>query len=150
VRLDGRLVLAGPTLRIGGVRLADPRLLVRGAVYGGGEQMGLLGVGLGDAWKVGRDVTLRLERYAHRTAGHSPFLFDEVEIRDEWRPAVVIHSGLSTFSWYARFDADRKAFYDQEFAVAHVLHCLEPRLSFGVRRKQIGLEIRIVGLQPSD
>jgi hypothetical protein len=150
VRLDGRLIFAGPALRVGGVRLAEPRLLARGALYGSGDHLLLLGVGLERSWKIGRDVSLRLERFAHVSTGHSRFLFDEIEIRNEWRPRAEIRSGLNTFSYFARYDADRKAIFDQEFAIARVLHCLEPRISYRVRRRQIGLDVRIVGLQASD
>jgi hypothetical protein len=150
VRLDGRLLFAGPALRVGGVRLAEPRVLARGALYGGGNHLLLLGVGLERSWKLGRDLSVRLERFAHVSTGRSPFLFDEIEIRNEWRPHAEIRSGLNTFSYFARYDADRKSIFDQEFAVARVLHCLEPRISYRVRSQQIGLDIRIVGLQGSD
>jgi hypothetical protein len=146
-RLDARGLLAGPTLRVGGVRLVQPRVLIRGALYGGGEHLLLLGVGLERSWRFGRDVSLRLQQFSHWRSGDSRFLFDEVEIRNEWRPLVEIRSGLNTFAWIARYDADRSAFFDQEFSVARVLHCLEPRLSYRTRRRQISLDVRIVGLQ---
>jgi hypothetical protein len=145
LRLDARFLLAGPVLRVGTLRLAQPRVLARGALYSGGDHLTLLGVGLERSWQVGRDVSIRLERFSHWETGDSRFLFDAVEIRSEWRPRVTVRSGLNTFSWLARYDEDRETIFDQEFGFARVLHCLEPRITYGVRRRQFGLEIRIVG-----
>jgi hypothetical protein len=147
LRLDGRALFSGPSIPVGGIRVLAPRVLARAAVYSGGDYLLLLGLGAEISGRIGRDVTLRLERFTHWQGGESRFLFDAVEIRDEWRPHVAIRSGLSTFTWTARYDARDGFLFDQEFGVARVLHCLEPRLTYRVRRRQVGLEIRIVGLQ---
>jgi len=147
LRLDGRALFSGPSIPVGGLRVRAPRVLARAAVYSGGDHLLLLGVGAEIAGRIGRDVSVRLERFSHWQSGESHFLFDTLEIRDEWRPHVTIRGGLNTFTWTARYDARASALFDQELGFARVLHCLEPRLTYGVRRRQIGLEIRIVGLQ---
>jgi hypothetical protein len=50
-------------------------------------------------------------------------------------------------SWLGRLDLDRGQLFDQEYGIARVLHCVEPRLSYRTRRRQINLELRIVGLE---
>jgi hypothetical protein len=149
-RLDGRLLFAGPPVRAGGIHLGNPRLLVRGALYEGGDRLGVLGFGWEVGGALGRDVTFRLEQFSHWQTGRSRFLFDEVEIVHEWRPRVQIRNGLNTFTWLLRYDADRQEIFDQEFGIARVLHCIEPRLTYRTRRQQIGFELRVVALQRAE
>jgi hypothetical protein len=150
LRFDARFMAAGPALRIGNLRIARPRALARSAYYAGGDHLTLLGFGLEHSWKLGRHASLRLERFGHWQQGESRFFFDRTEIRNEWRPSLRIRSGLNTFTWFARYDADRHATFDQEFGIARVLHCFEPRLVYHTRRRQLTVQIAIPGLREID
>jgi lipopolysaccharide export system protein LptA len=144
-RLDGRFMVSRRQARIGPVHLSSVRLLARTSLYTNGERFTLIGLGVGDSWKIGQ-LRLALHRFLQATDGSSPFQFDSPDILREWRPAALLTMGRTEIGWIGRYDSDRKEFFDQEFAIARTFHCLKPRITYRSRRSQIGFELQIVGL----
>lgn len=145
-RLDFRATGARSGLRLLGVSLPVVQLFVRHSLYDGGDAYTVMGVAAGQDWRLGRHWSSRLRAFLHTTSGRTPFEFDLVEVRNELQPGVTYAVGGTTLSWLGRLDLDRRELFDQEIAVARVFHCLEPRISYRTRRRQIGLDVRIVGL----
>jgi lipopolysaccharide export system protein LptA len=147
-RFDVRALLARRSLPLGPTRLDSVGFLARASWYNTGEQFTLFGFEVGDAWQLGRHTRFALRRYAHLTDGSTPFRFDAPDLRNEWRPTVNVALGPYALGWMGRYDENRGAFFDQEFAFARRVHCLQPRFTYRTRRRELGFEIRIVGLQP--
>jgi hypothetical protein len=145
----GRLALQGqavlPVVKLGPVKLNDLRLMARQNFYDTGEAFTVMGTGIGKRFRVGH-FGFAVNRFDQFTLGKTPFLFDDVELRQEWRPAVSYRSKGFTFAYFARIRGDRGGLYDQGFSVSKLFHCIEPRLVYRVRRQSIGIEIRIPGL----
>jgi hypothetical protein len=145
---DGRLSFQAqailPRVRLGPVTLDDFRLLARQNLYAGGEHYTVLGAGIGKEVRLG-DFTLRADYFRHAVAGDTPFLFDAVELREEIRPSLEYRSSKWSLGYRARIRGGG-VLYDQRFTVSRLFHCIEPQLSYSVRRSEIFLEVRIPGL----
>ena len=143
-RLQAQAQAVLPLLKVGPLSLNNLRLLARQSVYDHGDAYTLLGTGIGKRIKI-NNFTLGVDRFDQWTIGHTPFLFDRVELRGEWRPRIEYHTRGTNVSYYLRL-RNEGGIYDQVVAVSHVFHCIEPRLSFSARRGEIFLEFRIPGL----
>jgi lipopolysaccharide export system protein LptA len=146
-RFDVRAALSRRNLRLGPVTLGSLRLLARTSWYDTGDRFSLFGLGLGHTWRAGRNVGLSLEYFANGTNGESPFQFDSPDIRDELRPGLQFHFGGTALEWIGRYDLGADQFFDHEFVLARTFHCLRPRFTYRTRRRQIGFDLQVVGLQ---
>jgi lipopolysaccharide export system protein LptA len=146
-RLDFRATASRSGLRIAGVKLPILQLFARESFYDDGESLNLFGLGARQSWRLSSHWSSRLQAFFHQPGGSTPFAFDRVEIRTELQPELIYQRGGTTLGWLGRVDLDRGQLFDQEYSIARVLHCLEPRLSYRSRRRQITLEVRIVGLE---
>jgi len=144
-RLKAQAQAVLPLLKLGPVSLNGLRLMVRQNVYDTGEAFSVFGTGIGKHFRTG-NWRFGVDRLDQFTAGTTPFLFDDVELRQEWRPRVEYHTRNFNFSYFARVRGERGGLYDQVFAVSKLFHCIEPRLTYRARRNQISLEVRIAGL----
>lgn len=144
-RLQAQAQALLPLLKLGPLKLNGLRFMARQSIYDRGDGYTLLGTGIGKKFRVGPNFTVGLERFDQWTSGHTPFLFDEAELRDEWRPRIEYHTRGTNILYYARLrnNGDR---FDQVFAISHLFHCIEPRLTYRVRRQEVFLEFRIPGL----
>ncbi len=146
-RLDLRATASRSGLRVLGLRLPVLQFFVRQSYYEEGSSYNVFGAAARQEWRIGTHWSTGLQAFLHQTSGQTPFEWDRVEIRTELQPALSYTAGGTTFGWIGRMDLDRSQLYDQIYSIAHIFHCLEPRLSYGTRRRQISLEVRIVGLQ---
>ena len=132
-----------PVVKLGPLTLNDLRLLARGSIYDNGDRLAVLGTGIGKRYKLGR-WELKLRRFDQWTSGRTPFLFDDVELRQEWRPQVEYHSRTFNFSYTARL-RNGGGVFDQIFSVSKLFHCIEPQITYRTRRNLFMLEVRIPG-----
>lgn len=128
-----------------GIGLNDLRIMARQSYYDSGQAHFVLGTGIGKEFRSG-NWRVGIDRFDQFSSGTTPFLFDDIELRREWRPRLEFKSTNFNFSYYARLRPDRGGVFDQVFEVSKVFHCIEPRLRYGVRRQEIGLDIRLPGL----
>lgn len=152
VNRDGtRTVLAGtavrPRLDLGPVQFERLRALLRQSFYGSGEAYTVGGWGIGKDWKLGH-LKLGIDHFENYTGGESPFLFDKVEIRTEWRPRAELKLGSWDASWIGRYDQGRGGFYDQLYQLSKKIDCMAFRAGYEVRRSQFTFDIRLLGLEP--
>ncbi len=142
-----------PYVKVGPLVLNDLRLMARQNFYGNGDAFSVLGVGIGKQvrWK---NLRLRVDRFDQSTVGRTPFLFDDLELQHEWRPGFEYTTPQFNLSYYARIRANRNSanqssgVFDQVFAISKLFHCIEPRLSFSLRRREVFLEVRIPIMSP--
>ncbi|MBM3457043.1 MAG: hypothetical protein FJX77_00705 [Armatimonadetes bacterium] len=127
------------------ITLNDLRLFGRQSVYDNNSAHAVLGVGIGKTFKLG-NWRFGVDRYDQYTSGRTPFLFDDVELRNEWRPRFEFKTRNFNFSYFARLRAGGGGVFDQVFEISRNFHCLEPRLVYGVRQGFIGIDLRIAGL----
>jgi hypothetical protein len=146
-RLDARVMLSRRRLKLGPVRLGSTRLLARTSLYTNGERFTLVGLGVGDFWRVSPNVRVSLHRFLQATDGSTPFRFDAPDLLREWRPAAVLSFGKTELSWEGRYDSDRNDLFDQEVGIARTFHCLRPRISYRARRAQFGFDLQVVGIR---
>lgn len=146
-RLDLRATASRSGLRIAGLSLPVLQLFARHSFYDDGSSYNVFGAAAQQQWQMGAHWSSALRAFFHQTGGRTPFSFDQVEIRTELQPALSYTAGGTTLGWFGRVDLDRGQLFDQELSVARVFDCLEPRLSYHTRLRQINLDVRIVGLE---
>jgi hypothetical protein len=135
-----------PLVKVGPISLNDLRLVARDSIYFNGQNHLILGTGIGKEFTLGK-FQVGVDRFDQFTSGSTPFLFDDVELRHEWRPRFEYKSNNFNFSYFARLRPEQGlSLFDQVFQVSRRFHCLEPRLVYRVRRQEIGIELRIPGL----
>jgi len=144
----GRLSVQGqavlPRVKLGPISLNDLRFFARQSFYDTGDQFLTLGSGIGKEVRFG-NWKLRVDRFDTYSSGSTPFLFDDVDLRHEWRPRVEYQTRGFDFMYYARLSEEGHIF-DQVFEVSKLLHCIRPTLTYSVRRNEFFLEFRIPGL----
>jgi len=151
VNMDGeRLLIQGqvarPRLRLGALSLESLRLMLRGSTYDTGNAYGVAGFGIRKSARIG-PLTVALEQLTHYTAGHTPFLFDAVELNNELRPRAELKVRGWDFSWIGRINEANTTFYDQHFAVTHRLDCMQIRLGYDTRLSMATFDLRLLGLE---
>lgn len=134
-----------PTVNVGPLRLNDLRLMARQTLYDTGEAFTVFGTGIGKKVRF-KNLRLGIQRLDMFTMGSTPFLFDDVELSQEWRPRLDYTTRGFNFSYIARLRGENARLYDQIFSISKVFHCIEPRLTYRMRRSAIFLELRIPGL----
>jgi len=134
-----------PTVNLGPLKLNDLRLMARHTLYDTGDGFSVFGTGIGKKVRF-KNLRLELQRLDMFTDGTTPFLFDDVELKQEWRPRLEYTTPGFNFSYIARLRGQDARLYDQVFSISKVFHCLEPRLTYRVRRSEIFLELKIPGL----
>ncbi len=143
--VQGQAVL--PYVKLGPLRLNDLRFMARQTYYGSGDAYSVLGTGIGKRVYFG-NLRLSVQRFDQWTSGSTPFLFDAVELRQEWRPGLEYHTPGFNFAYYARLRGNNAELYDQVFAVSRLFHCIEPRLTYSVRRAELFFDFRIPLMSP--
>lgn len=133
---------------IGPITLDRLRLLARQSFYDDGRRHSVLGIGVGKFWRLGH-LRIGAERLSHLTGGTTPFLFDDVELRDEWRPELSWNGRRWEIDVTARINADRGGLYNTIVSIAYRTDCLEPRLIWESRRQLFLLQVRVLGLEPA-
>ncbi|MFN3651242.1 MAG: hypothetical protein ACK47B_16825 [Armatimonadota bacterium] len=134
-----------PRVKLGPLELNDLRLLARQHLYDTGQAYTVFGTGIGKQWRFG-NWRFRIDRFDQFTMGSTPFLFDDVELRQEWRPQITFETRGFYFDYSARIRGKNGELFDQIFTIGKLFHCIEPRLTYRVRRSEIGFQIRIPGL----
>lgn len=134
-----------PQVDLGPLRLNDLRLLARHTLYDTGDAFTVLGTGIGKRVRFG-NLQLGIQRLDQFTTGSTPFMFDDVELRQEWRPRLEYTTPGFNFLYVARIRANNGGLYDQTFSISRLFHCIEPRFTYRVRRGDFFFEIRIPGL----
>ncbi len=143
LRMEGVGVL--PTVKLGPIELNNLKLMARGSTYDTGEVFGAFGTGIGKRFRLGHWL-FEINRFDQFRAGETPFLFDSVELTQEWRPRLQYTSRGFNFTYYTRIRGRSGSVYDHVVSVSKLLHCLEPRITYQFRRQAVLFELRIPGI----
>jgi lipopolysaccharide export system protein LptA len=134
-----------PLVDLGFFHLNDLRLFARQSFYDNGDKFLTYGTGIGKKVRTG-NFTFSLNRFDSFSSGSTPFYFDDLDLRHEWRPAFEYSTRGFELSYYTRINAETYHFFDHVISVSKLLHCIKPTLTYRVRRSEIFFEIRIPGL----
>lgn len=133
-----------PTVNLGPLQLNDLRFMARQTLYDTGDAFTAFGTGIGKRFRY-KNLRFGVQRLDMFSMGTTPFLFDDVELRQEWRPRIEYTTPGFNASYIARLRGQDGRLYDQIFSVSKLFHCLEPRFTYRVRRSEFFLELRIPG-----
>ncbi|MGQ9524222.1 MAG: hypothetical protein ACUVTZ_05200 [Armatimonadota bacterium] len=120
---------------IGGVRVAH---------YGTGEDYRDISASLTAARLIGKSDSLEIGIAKHFLSGRTPFIFDEAYLPVELNQRIELRRGLYSFEVGTRFDLDEGKLFDVRLGVGRAYHCLEPRLVWRGRLRELSLEVRLV------
>ncbi|MBW3622484.1 MAG: LPS export ABC transporter periplasmic protein LptC [Armatimonadetes bacterium] len=99
-------------------------------------------------WAPRRDVRVGITK--HLTGGSTPFRFDEALIPTELFGRLRWTAGDWGFGLDSRYDLSRSELFDARFSIGKVIRCVEPRLVFSTRLRQVRLEVNLLGLTDLD
>lgn len=99
-------------------------------------------VGRGDQ-DVFEEVGIRL----NGLQGHTPFLWDNVQMQTEVFGAKRIPWGNYRLEGAVSYDMQRHEWYDVQIGVARRFKCLEPEIRYSTRRRFILLRLKVLGLE---
>lgn len=86
----------------------------------------------------------------HVTGGSTPFKFDEALIPTELFTNLRWSAGAWGFGVNSRYDMGRGELFDARISVGKAIRCVEPRLVYSTRLRQIRLEVNLLGLTDLD
>jgi hypothetical protein len=95
-------------------------------------------------WTSRRSVQLGARK--HLIGGSTPFKFDEALIPTELFTRVRWSMGAWGAMADTRWDLGRKELFDARFGIGKVIRCVEPRLVYSTRLREIRMEVNLVGL----
>lgn len=143
-RFDARAV-ARLNTRFGRQWLMEPALFARISHYSTGESQRILAGSIA----VGREISSKyfasIAYVRHITSGQSPFEFDDLDVKDKLATRLEADLGKTRGSLTLDFDLKRGGVYDWGVNLAHIFHCIEPRVSYRHRYGDLSLGIAFVG-----
>jgi hypothetical protein len=95
-------------------------------------------------WTVRRSMQFGVRK--HVIGGSTPFKFDEALIPNELFTRVRWSWGAWGALGDTRWDLGRKELFDARIGIGKVTRCVEPRLVYSTRLKEIRLEVNLIGL----
>lgn len=143
-RLYIDLQLGEPTRASVGKWRASLTGSLKAAHYGSGEDYRDLSVSLTAARLIGRNETVQVGLVKHFLAGRTPFVFDEAYVPVELNQHIELRRGLYSLEVGTRFDLKEGKLFDSRIGVGRTYHCLEPRLVWHGRLRELSLEVRLV------
>ncbi len=144
-RLDVRAIAWLDPIWIDRKTMVSPGALVRTSQYGSGDTYTSLGVRLAVARALGNNCYIAASYVSHAIAGHTPFEFDKVEVPHELAAKVRFPLGSFTFELGGRYDVQRSSLFDSEISVAKVVHCMEPRITWKNRFRELAVDVELLG-----
>jgi len=117
---------------------------LRAAHYGSGEDYRDLSASLTAARLIGKNDSFQVGLVKHFLAGRTPFVFDEAYLPVELNQHIELRRGLYCFEVGTRFDLKESKLFDMRIGVGRVYHCLEPRLVWRGRLRELSLEVHLV------
>lgn len=122
-----------------------PAALFRHSTYESGKSYTDLGLSV-SVTKVFRGDSYASVTYVrHSIGGSTPFKFDAVELKHELAAGVRFPLGDLDLELQGRYDLEGRRFFDSEISIGKLIHCVEPRLTWRKRFKEIGLDVALVG-----
>lgn len=139
------LVWIGP-IRLSDTTRAMPAMMARYSRYGTGDDYMSIGGQLAAEHRLGPDSYIALTYLTHAVSGATPFEFDPVEIQEELAARLRYPIGGVSLDLGLRYDVRNDSVFDTLVSVAKRFHCLEPKLTWRNRFREISLSVRLVDI----
>jgi hypothetical protein len=122
-----------------------PGILGRTSFYDNGDSYTTGGTSLALARSFGPRSFASLTYLGQSVGGATPFTFDRLAISNEIAARLIFPSGDLSFDIATRYDLSTQSIYDFQISVSKPLHCLQPKITWKNRFKEIGFEVGLVG-----
>ena len=139
VRATARL-----TSSIGRRVLLEPAFLARYATYSSGKHQQVLGASLAAGRELTPQYFAAITYIRHWTSGQSPFEFDDVDVKDKLATRINADWGQMRGSLTMDYDLQTGGIYDWGLKLAKVFHCIEPRISYQNRYRDLTIGVAFV------
>jgi lipopolysaccharide export system protein LptA len=106
------------------------------------------GFALSRRWTARRSLRVALDR--HFISGTTPFTFDETLVPVDFNTQLRWSFAKWGLKVNTTYDVQRHNLFDATFGVGYLFRCVEPRLVYRYRVKEIGFELNLVGLGDID
>lgn len=117
---------------------------VRASLYGGGSSYRTVHLHGGGNWRVGRRANVGLELRHHFIAGHTPFEFDDVDIRTEALGELNTPLfGPWGLSLVGRYDLNERRLRDYDIGFHFRHHCLTWTLRYNGAHDRFGIGVNL-------
>ncbi|HOC30679.1 MAG: LPS-assembly protein LptD [Armatimonadetes bacterium] len=99
------------------------------------------------AWKRGNGDFYREFGFRKTVStGDTPFMFDEVWLRNELFGGFRTGYGNNRIEVAVRYDTSRERMYDTEIALSRRIRCVEPEIRYSTRKESVSVGVRVLGL----
>ncbi len=142
-RFDARAV-ARLNTNIGTHWLVEPALFARFSAYSGGDTQQILAGSLAIGREISKNYFASLTYVRHMSSGRSPFEFDDLDVKAKLATRLEADMGKTRGSLTLDFDLERGGVYDWTLSVAHVFHCIEPRINYQNRYRDFSVGFAFV------
>ncbi len=116
------------------------------ATYGNGDAFRTWGCGI-DVAHIANDGSYYSARYISRTSsGHTPFLFDDIDIAKEVDVAVQTYLGKKVVGLALNYDADNGSLFDWEVMLGQRSDCLGTYVRWDNRFQRFSFDVVLINM----
>ncbi|MBM3474881.1 MAG: hypothetical protein FJX75_16580 [Armatimonadetes bacterium] len=116
----------------------------RGSLYDGGDSYRTIDLRVGASRPLWSDATGRLEFLHHFIGGHTPFEFDDIDLKTEVRGELSTPLfGPWGVTLGGRYDLDRPALRDYDLGLHYRQHCLTWSISYNGAHDSFGVGVNL-------
>jgi len=144
-RVEGRVIAWMEPISLDSHTFITPGASARFSHYGTGDDYSTLGLRLGIARTLGKDSFASIAYITNSVNGNTPFDFDRLELKEELAGRFGFPLAGLNLELGGRYDLNGNKFFDSEITVSKVLHCIEPRITWRSRFKEISIGVGLVG-----
>lgn len=145
-RLDARTIAWLEPMAIGSRVLFSPGVSGRISLYEHGDTYSAFAVRLATSYDISQESYVSFSYIANTTHGNSPFEFDNVELKQELVGKLVFPVGTLNLELNSRYDLRNRDIYDTEIVVSQRMHCLQPKITWRSRFKELTFGLSVIGL----
>lgn len=145
-RFDARTVAWLEPMAIGSRVLFSPGVSGRISLYEHGDTYSAFAVRLAASYEISEKSYVSFSYIANTIQGNSPFVFDNVDLKQELVGKVVFPVGTLNLELDSRYDLRNRDVYDIEITVSQRMHCLQPKITWRSRFKELTFGLSLIGL----
>ncbi|MDH7481720.1 MAG: hypothetical protein QHH26_07080 [Armatimonadota bacterium] len=130
---------------IGNRTYLSPAISFRQSFYNNGDSYTDLGFRLAAARAMGKNAYISAVYANHAIGGSTPFKFDPIEIPHELAAKIGFPLGTFKVEFGGRYNLSDRRLFDSEISIAKTIHCIEPKITWQSRFKEISLDVSLLG-----
>ena len=144
-RYDARVMSWMKPIELDKKTFVSPGVYARISHYQTGDTYTNLGLRLAAARRLSNESYISMAYIANSVHGATPFNFDTVPLKNELAGRVGFPLGVFKIEIMGRYDLNQHNMYDTEVSVAKAFHCLEPKITWKKRFRELSFSVGIVG-----